>query len=196
MSLFLGIRRIATTVIGVLLLTQTASLTTVVPLTFDQLVQQADAVFIGEVVDVRSSWNETRDGRSIVTQVTFDVTRVLKGTRGLRTQLTFQGGRIGDVTQEVSGMPTFRIGDRDVLFVSPDRNAVSPIVGFWQGRFRIIRDAATGEAQVRSHDGSAIVDGFRGAGAFRGGASPARPMGLADFETLVKARVADRVTQQ
>ena len=122
-----------------------ASSTTVLPQSLDELVLKAETIFIGEVVDRRSLWERRAEGRRIVTIVTFDVTRVLKGRLGLRTELRFLGGTIGDVTLDVPDMPTFQAGDRDVLFVSPERNAVSPLVGFSQGRFRVVQDAVTGE---------------------------------------------------
>src|SRR6184192_3605353 len=101
-------RTVVATATLIVLLTQRAFPTTVVPLSFDQLVQQADVVFVGEVIDQRSVWDAAREGRSIVTQVTFDVVRVLKGNVGLRTQLNFRGGSVGDITQEITGMPRFR----------------------------------------------------------------------------------------
>ena len=119
-----------------------ASSTTVVPLTFDNVVSKAELIFVGQVIDRRSTYASGR-ARLIVTDVTFDVLRVIKGSAGLRTQLTFLGGRVGSEGLIVSGMPQFEIGDRDMLFVS-DRIAASPLVGFWQGRFRIVRDPATG----------------------------------------------------
>lgn len=176
------IGKIATVALASALLSQPAYPTTVVPLSLDQMVERADVVFVGEVVDRQSVWSETRDGRGIVTHVTFNVLRVLKGQLGLRTELTFQGGRIGQETEEIDGMPAFRIGDRDVLFVSPNKNAVSPLVGFWQGRFRVVRDAATGESLVRTFDGNPVMNGL--------GAK--RPAALGDFEALVRSRVEAR----
>jgi hypothetical protein len=189
-------RTFSVTAMLLALLTQPAFPTTVAPMSFDQLVQQAEIVFIGDVIDQRSVWDDSRDGRRIVTQVTFDVVRVLKGTVGLRTQLSFQGGTVGDVTQEITGMPKFRPGDRDVLFVSPDRNAVSPLVGFWQGRFRVVRDAATGAMRVRMHDGGSLISGWGGTVQPAPAAGVQAPLALSEFETLVRARVAERSKQQ
>jgi hypothetical protein len=182
-------RTVVATATLIVLLTQRAFPTTVVPLSFDQLVQQAEVVFVGEVVDQRSVWNESRDRRGIVTLVTFDVARVLKGQVGLRTQLTFRGGTIGDVTQEVGGMPKFRVGDRDVLFVAPERTAASPLVGFWQGRFRVVRDAASGETQVRTHNGGALISGLGGGALSPTSRQAGRPLALDEFASLVRERV-------
>ena len=166
--------------------------TTVIAPSFDELVSQADTIFIGEVVERRSAWETRSDGRSIVTIVTFDVTRVLKGRVGLRTELTFLGGTIGEVTLDVPDMPKFRVGDRDVLFVSPERNAVSPLVGFSHGRFRIVRDVVTGAQQVRAHDGRPVVMGLDAGKPVTPNAQPRRPLVLDDFESLVRERVQSR----
>ena len=57
---------------------------------------------------------------------------------------------MGNIRQEVSGVLTFDIGDRAVLFVSGAR-AASPIVGHMQGRFPI-NTAPDGTDYVTLHD--------------------------------------------
>ena len=71
-----------------------------------------------------------------MTHITFRVRDTFKGARRLLLPLQFLGGTVGDRRHEVSGVPTFEIGDRAVLFVSGTR-AASPIVGHMQGRFPI-----------------------------------------------------------
>ena len=125
-----------------------ASATTVVPPTFDELLSRAETIFVGRAVDTRSEFEYGRSGRSIVTHVTFVVERVLKGRVGLQTELTFLGGRVDDLAMEVADMPQFRVGDRDVLFVSPTVRPVSPLVGFAYGRFRVVARSLR-PAQIR-----------------------------------------------
>lgn len=180
---------------GLLLHAGVALSTTVLPVSFDELVSKAELIFVGEVIDRRSVY-DTGPDRPIVTHVTFDVLRVLKGSAGLRTQLTFLGGRVGQDALVVAGMPRFEIGDRDMLFVSADRNAVSPLVGFWQGRFRIVLDAETGVEVVHTHAGGAVFSGFGRsikAGVSRSAALAAAPhdssLSLNDFAALVRSRI-------
>src|ERR1041384_1005902 len=92
-----------------------ASSTTVIPPTFDELISKARLIFQGQVVDRRSEWETTTQGRSIITRVTFRVAGVLKGRAGPVVELTFLGGTIGETTLSVSDMPKFLVGDRDVL---------------------------------------------------------------------------------
>ena len=75
--------------------------TTVIPPTFDALVSSAATIFVGEVMNVRSEWETTRNGRTIITLVTFRVEDVWKGDLGAVTQLEFLGGEIGDLGMRV-----------------------------------------------------------------------------------------------
>jgi hypothetical protein len=173
----------------------TVSTTSVVPSTLDELVAGADTIFVSTVIDRRSERETTRNGRTIVTLVTFDVGQLLKGRLGPRTQLTFLGGTIGDETLHVADMPEFRIGDRDVLFVAPEQHAVSPLIGFFQGRFRIVRDGADGTDQIRTHDGQpfvSIADVGRPSTLLL---RMPRPMTVSDFVAAVKRRVDARRPQ-
>ena len=131
-----------------------AGSTTVIPPTFDALVSGAGTIFVGEVMDQRAYWISTPQGRAIRTQVVFKVEDVWKGSAGAVTQLDFLGGTIGETTMEVVGMPTFRVGQRNVLFVAAER-AISPLVGFMHGRMRVERDHL-GVDRVRTNDGRSL----------------------------------------
>jgi len=120
--------------------------------TFDAMVARAQLVFVGETLDVRSRWESTPSGRAIVSVVTFKVIRTLKGELGGQTQLEFLGGTVGDYRMEIPGMPRFRVGDEDVLFVDERGQPVSPVVGFMHGRFRVLEDPATRRRSVARHN--------------------------------------------
>jgi hypothetical protein len=122
----------------------------VLPMTFAEILNAADSVVVGEAIDSRAEWVTTGSSRTIVTRVTFRVTDTLKGTDRLLLPLEFLGGTVDNIRQEVSGVPTFDIGDRAVLFVSGER-AASPIVGHMQGRFPI-NTAPDGTDYVTLHD--------------------------------------------
>src|SRR6185436_12476627 len=130
-------RLVPLSLICTLLMAGVANSTTVIPPTFESLVSSASTIFVGEAINVRSEWIATRDGRAIITRVTFKVEDVWKGTAGAVTELEFLGGTIGETTMEVVGMPQFREGQRSVLFVSDDAKAVSPLVGCYHGRMRV-----------------------------------------------------------
>lgn len=124
----------------------------VVAPTFDALVARSQVVFIGETVGVQSRWVSTPSGPAIVSAVTFRVIRTLKGELGGQTQLEFLGGTVGEHRMEIPGMPRFRVGDEDVLFVDERGQPVSPVVGFMHGRFRVLEDPGTRRRSVARHN--------------------------------------------
>ena len=122
----------------------------VIPMSFAEMVSVADTVVVAEAIDERAEWVTTGSSQAIVTRVTFRVSDTLKGTVRILLPLEFLGGTVGDIRQEVSGVPTFEIGDRAVLFVSGAR-AASPIVGHMQGLFPITT-GPNGTDYVTLHD--------------------------------------------
>ena len=122
----------------------------VTPMSLAEMVSAADTIVVAEAIDSRAEWVTTGSSQAIVTRVIFRVTDTLKGTQRLLLPLEFLGGTVGNVGQEVSGVPTFDIGDQAVLFVS-DARAASPIVGHMQGRFPI-NTAPDGTEYVTLHD--------------------------------------------
>lgn len=122
--------------------------TTVDPPTLRQMVDRADRIFVGEVVNVRSH----RTGTSIHTDVTFRASEVVKGAPATLILLTFLGGTVGEDTLEVAGMPRFAVGEEQVVFALPGERLVSPIVGMWHGRVRVSREPASRVARVLRND--------------------------------------------
>ncbi len=134
---------------------RTASPTTVIAPTFVELVDNAREIFVGEVVARRSQWVDAPGGRAIVTLVTFRIVDSLKGGLRTETSLEFLGGTVGETSLMVAGMPEFKVGDRDVVFVG-NRSGVSPVMGLGYGRFRITKDPVRGADEVRTFDGAPL----------------------------------------
>jgi hypothetical protein len=171
----------AVLVAGVLAGTPRAA--SVVAPTFDAMVTRAQSVFVAETLDVRSRWVSTSSGRAIVTVVTFKVIRTLKGELGGQTQLEFLGGTVGEYRMEVPGIPRFRVGDEDVLFVDERGQPVSPVVGFMHGRFRVLEEPGTGRRLVARHDFAPLVSVSEiGAATPAPRVASARALSLAAFE--------------
>lgn len=131
--------------------------TSIIAPTFADLVATADEVVLARVVDSRSAWVISRSGRAIVTDVTLAVERTLKGPVYTQRSLEFLGGAVGEDVLEVDGMPQFRVGDRDVLFIRDSGRPASPLVGFMYGRFRVARDSVGGGQTIRTHDGRPLA---------------------------------------
>jgi len=175
---------------GTLLLGGVAGSSTVVAPTFDALVTRAGSIFVGEVMDVRGQWRNTREGRAIFTVVTFRVFDVWKGNLGAVTQLEFLGGAVGDDELVIAGMPKFVVGQRDVLFTTSEVRVISPLVGFMHGRMRVERDIS-GVDRVRTFDGRPLVNPAE-LGPARAAGGPTgviTPMRLSEFSAAVRAHM-------
>ena len=125
------------------------------PLTFNDLVTQADVIFVGDVVDVRPYTVQTRERTIVKTRVTFSVSDPLYGTSSLVEVFDFLGGETQELGMRVAGMPTFAVGDRRVVFARRDRS-INPIVGFTQGLMKVTRDAG-GVDRVLTIDGASVA---------------------------------------
>jgi hypothetical protein len=130
----------------------TARATTVIPPTFDELVDQAEVIFQGSVADVRSQWIGEGAERSIVSYVTFTVEDALKGNASQTYTIRMLGGTVGEDTMEVSDAPRFHVGDKDILFVEHNGSQFVPLVGIMHGRFHVRRNQAGGEVVTDNED--------------------------------------------
>jgi hypothetical protein len=134
----------------------TANATTVVPPTFEQLVQQAELIFQGTVTDTKSVWEGQGADRHIETYVTFQIDDSVKGEAGSSYTIRMLGGTVGEETMLVSDTPKFTVGDRDILFVEHNFEQFVPLVGIDHGRFHLQRDETTGRDIVVTSEGEPI----------------------------------------
>jgi hypothetical protein len=107
---------------------------TVQRLTFDDLVRTAHAIVHGKVRSSTPHWST--DHRLILTTTIIDIQETIKGQPSRTVELTTIGGKIGDLTLVVPGMPAFTPGEEAVLFVE-NVGAVKTIVGLAQGKFAV-----------------------------------------------------------
>lgn len=113
----------------------------VIPMTFEQLVDEAEAVVYARVVDVRGQWTADRQGIDSV--VTAEALRYLKGDFGPRVVLRLPGGEAGGRIQVIPGAPVLREGDLVVLFLDARGPALPTLLGLSQGVFRVAPDVAS-----------------------------------------------------
>jgi hypothetical protein len=120
---------------------------TIDPVSPRELVEDAQLILQGVVTNVEyknSEATSSGQGRLPHTFVTFAIEQTFKGSAagGGHITLRFEGGPDGTgKAMLVPGMPMFDIGDRDILFVSHNRNLPCPLVGWEQGRFRVLNGA-------------------------------------------------------
>jgi len=125
---------------------------------FPELVARAEQIVIGTVSDIHE---EQDDAGVPSTLVTFSDLTVLKGNVDATLTLHLYGGTAGDVAVHISDMPSFAVGERAVLFVAGNGRSLCPLVGVWQGRFRVRRDASGGGDVIEDSSGS-LVTGLTG----------------------------------
>jgi hypothetical protein len=127
------------------------SATSVRRLSFEELVQSANFIVEGSVVDARTY--RSNDGRLILTSYTINVQENLKGSSGSTLTVTTVGGRIGNTILHVAGMPVFQPGEKAVLFLEK-AGAFTTVVGLNQGKFGIANGVVS-----NSSNGLSFPDG-------------------------------------
>jgi hypothetical protein len=127
------------------------SATTVIPPTFEQLVDQAEVIFHGKVTKVNSQWVGEGAERHIVSYITFTVKDALKGKPGQSYTMRTFGGTVDGETMAISDGPEFNVGDEDLLFVENNGSQVVPLVGIMYGRFHVRKDAS-GQEMVTTNE--------------------------------------------
>jgi hypothetical protein len=118
------------------------------PYSLEALVAGARVIAVTRVTNLRAAYEYYGASRLIVTTVTLQVEQAVKGAALRTLEVEVLGGSIGDETLRVSHVPEFKVGDRDVVFLSGEPHAVSPLVGSDQGRFRVVDDPATRQPRV------------------------------------------------
>ncbi len=136
----LSLRGLVPALAAAAVLTPAASNATVVRAPdLDRLVRAAARIVVTEVVEVRVAAEAGRHVRPVpITFVTLRVNDTLKGPAALQLEIELTGGRVDEGALEIVGMPRFEVGQRDVLFLHDTPGMLSPIVGLFAGRFRVV----------------------------------------------------------
>jgi hypothetical protein len=121
---------------------------------FPELVARADQVVVGTVTAITQGQD---DSGAPSTFVTFSDLTVLKGEVGPTLILRLYGGTTGNVAVAIPDMPTFTLGEREILFVAGNGSAVCPLVGVWQGRFHVRLDETRGTEVVDDSDRNPVI---------------------------------------
>ncbi len=130
--------------------------------TLNYLVSEAELVFQGAVVSIEYATSKPANETDLgipYTFVTYRVDNVLKGSIDQKeVTLRFLGGlRESDgVVLKVTHMPTFNIGEEDILFVQGNTVVNRPLAQWKYGRLRV-RDG-----KIYDNDGSEILISSQG----------------------------------
>jgi hypothetical protein len=138
---------------GLLILPVTASASTFARVSDSQIACEATDIIHGQVVEVRSAWDEERV--AIWTTATVQVHGKVKGNmlRGGVIEVNEIGGTVNGFTVKAIGFPTFLKGEEVVILLHPweDGSMAYRVSGFGRGKYNIARDGKQG-AVAHRHD--------------------------------------------
>lgn len=101
------------------------------------------------IVRARCLSNEVRrEEGEIWTFTAFQTEETWKGEAPVRISVRLLGGRLGEITAHVSGVPQFRAGEDVVLFLERAPRGNYSVVSWEQGTFRIRGGSHAGEFTV------------------------------------------------
>ncbi len=139
-----------------LLMSGAAQALSVVPRPFPELVREAELIIVGTVSDAHSAWSADR--QTISTTVSLADLEVIKGeVPSVPYELSLPGGVVGDTAQTYPGMPELTPGGRYVLFVRGNRRELIPLVGAYQGLYRVLADPDGQQRVLRADQGDNLV---------------------------------------
>jgi hypothetical protein len=133
-----------------LLLCNAASPTTLAHMSVAKLTQSSRVIVRARCVRNKSAW----EAGEIWTFTALEPTETWKGPAQSRVNVRLLGGRVGNLTSHVSGVPRFRIGEEVVLFLVPTPRGDFSVVSWVQGTFRIHQDSRTGVETVTQDSAS------------------------------------------
>jgi len=118
-----------------------------------ELVQKSAAVVDGEVLQVHSFWDPK--GRMMITEAIIKVSDSVVGNIGSAIVVRTFGGTVEGYTVEAHGFPTFKRGERYLLYLEPEKAGAHRVTGYQLGQYRIVRDKNGAEVAVPTFDGDA-----------------------------------------
>lgn len=176
--------RPVTLAVAILVLPFAASATVLRAIDFEDKVDHAESIIVGECIGQSARFDPSRDW--VLTRSTFRVEKTLKGLPSQEITIVTPGGTDGHIAHEVIGVPRFRKGDQHVLFVRHS-SAGPTVLYFEQGAYRVEKDGR-GDRVVRPMISSPVlVSNGRGESAL-----PEPPRTLRDFEGQVRETMRER----
>ncbi len=118
--------------------------TTLARMTVAQMSQTAQVIARARCLGSATGW----DAGEIWTLTSFEVEEAWRGSPPARITVRLLGGRVGNLTSSVSGVPRFRAGEEVILFLERTPRGDFTVVSWEQGTFRIRREVATGQESV------------------------------------------------
>lgn len=118
-----------------------ARATTLLRMSLGEMSRTAQAIVRARCAGNSTGW----DAGEIWTFTAFDAEEIWHGAVSPRFTVRLLGGRAGNLTSTVSGVPRFRAGDDVVLFLERTPRGDFSVLSWEQGTFRIRRGGAAAE---------------------------------------------------
>lgn len=149
------------------------------PPSLPELLDRAQTVVAGEVLNMRSDW--TPDRRQIFTTVTLRTDRRFKGGGESLVRFRIPGGTVGDTRLMVTHSPRFSVGERALVFLAGESGRLPRVVAGEAGK-RHLREGDDGQELILP--GFALSEGTGGAAS--------QISDLEDLATAVRRLAAQR----
>lgn len=127
--------------IGILIVCAGAPGTTLARMSVAKMTGAAEMIVRARCIGNSTAW----DLGEIWTFTIFQAEETWKGAAASRFTVRLLGGRAGNLTSTVDGVPRFLPGEDVVVFLEPTGRGDYSIVSWVQGTFRIRRDLRTGD---------------------------------------------------
>lgn len=140
-----------------------AHATQVIGLKFAEVVDDADIIFSGKIINIETKLSDQNGKQVPYTFVTVSITEVLKGSlKGDTYTFKTAGGQYPGkkLVYAIGDMPSFKEGQEVFLFLKDDPTLYSPVVGFFQGRFNLLVNKSSGSKEVFDNFGKPVTEGF------------------------------------
>jgi len=156
--------------------------------TFDDKVENAAAIVLGKCTNQHAEWDSSH--RWILTYSTFKIEKSMKGPQQQEVTVITPGGSVDGVHQETIGMPVFREGADNVLFVKNTPSGPT-ILYLEQGAYDVVRDPKGDRIVQPVASESMYIDTQRGMAV-----APEEPRPLPQFESEVHASIRRNAMQR
>ena len=129
-----------------------------IPMSFSDLVERADEIVVGTVLEMTSMERFIGDHERVVTDVSLGDLEVIKGeTENAEMVVTQLGGQVGDVVEWYPGLPLLRMERRYVVFlIRTDDLGLAMPIGL-QGLFVVETDSQRTVDVVTSAGGQPVL---------------------------------------
>lgn len=169
--------------VGLLLAAVPATASTFLAMSQEELVAGSSAVVVGRVLQVSSFWND--EGTAIMTEAAVRVEETVVGDSPTVVVVRTFGGEVGGLRIDALGFPTFRAGQRLLLYLR-DAGATAEVVGYRLGEYKLVTRSDGIEVAVPTVDAEVALLN-------RDGTAAERPRAMALDALKLKIRAAARV---